>query len=153
MLDDKRRLWRLQRKVYKARDDLVNTQLRYKRGEVDKEFLWATQKQLRSLEAAFQRSESNFLIKEAQRKGIEIPRKPEWWDDDREEYARDGMPQREIDLIMSEWLTETGIFGVRKIFKEERRRAFEWWYTKVVIPTLQASVPIIALFLVYFSKK
>jgi hypothetical protein len=56
-------------------------------------------------------------------------------------------------MIMSEWLTEAGIIGAKKFFKEEKRKTFEWWYTKVVIPTLQALVPIIALFLVYFGAR
>lgn len=63
------------------------------------------------------------------------------------------MPLRELDKVVTCWLTETGIFTAKNLIKEEWRRNFEWWYTKVVIPTLQVSVPIIALFLVYLSKK
>lgn len=153
MLEDRRKLWQLRRRVNTAKDNVVSAQSRFKLGQIDRESLWALQKELRSREQSLQRSESRFLTKEAQRKGIEIPRKPGWWDDDSEEFSRGGMSQREIEEVMSEWLTLTGIFGTRKLFKEECRKNFEWWYTKVVIPTLQVSVPITALFLVYLSSR
>jgi len=143
---------KLRRSVNRTRDEVITAQAQYKRGEITIELLSAAQKRLRTAQWTLQRFESNLLIQTAQRKGLKIPREPGWWDNDSEEFARDGMPSREIEEIMSEWLTETGIFGAMKFFKEEGRKTFEWWYTKVIIPTLQVSVPIIALFLVYFSK-
>lgn len=153
MFVNARKRHRLRRKVYEAKDALMTLQSQYKRGETSIESLSGAQKRLRSSEWALQKFESDLLIRTAQMKGIKISREPGWWDDDSEEYASGGMPQSEIEEIMSEWLTETGIFGAKKQFKEEKRKTFEWWYAKVVIPTLQVSVPIIALFLVYFANR
>jgi hypothetical protein len=129
----------------------MHAKVQYRKSEITMGALSAAQDQAKFAGWNLQKFESNALFGKAQRKGIEIPRTSGWWDNDSEQYQ--DIPQGEMELLVSEWLTPNGIFGARRFFKEERRRTFEWWYTKVVIPTLQALVPIIALFLVYFSVR
>lgn len=148
---ERRTLRRLRRRVNDSMKAWMHAKVQYRKSEIAIDVLSAAQDQANFARWNLQKFESNALIGKAQRKGIEIPRTSGWWDNDSEQYQ--GIPQSEMELLVSEWLTTTGIFGARRFFKEERRKTFEWWYTKVVIPTLQALVPIIALFLVYFSAK
>jgi hypothetical protein len=131
----------------------MHAKAQYRKNEIAIEALSAAQDLAKFARWNLQKFESNALIGRAQRKGIQIPRTSGWWDDDSEQYQGMSIPQNEMDLLVSEWLTPAGIFGARRFFKEERRKTFEWWYTKVVIPTLQVAVPIIALFLVYLSGR
>jgi len=153
MFDDWRQLRKLRHRLSDAQDVLLTVQSRYKKGEADIDALSAAQKEMSSRKWGLQKFESHSLIKRSQVKGIPIPRTLGWWDDDGEELLSYGMPATEVNKVVNEWLTETGIFGARKLFKDERRKTFEWWYSKVIIPTLQVAVPIIALFLVYFSRR
>jgi hypothetical protein len=148
---ERRTLWKLRRRVNDSMKAWMHAKAQYRRSEIAIEALSAAQGQANFARWNLQKFWSNALIGKAQRKGLEIPRTPGWWDDDSEQYQ--GMPHSEMELVVSEWLTPAGIFGARRLFKEERRKTFEWWYTKVVIPTLQVAVPIIALFLVYLSGR
>jgi hypothetical protein len=85
--------------------------------------------------------ESRMLRRKARKMGIEIPRrnrKPDWYSDDNEDG---GLPPEEVTV----WLNGTGRSGVRRLIKLERRGNVEWWWSKIILPALQALVPIIAL--------
>ena len=98
--------------------------------------------QIKFVEIAKERFESNLILKQASRLGIEVStssEKPGWWDDDYE----DGMPNEAI----VEWLNAFGRTATTKLIRAERRANAEWWLTKIILPVLQVLVPIIALIL------
>jgi hypothetical protein len=146
-----RTLWRLRRRLNNSNRAWMHAKLQYRKNEIAKDALSAAQKQAEFARWNLQKYWSSILISKAERKGQEIPRKAGWWEDDSEDFK--DIPRSESEDLISEWLTPAGIFGARRFFKEERRKTFEWWYTKVVIPTLQVAIPIIAVFLVYLSGK
>jgi len=92
--------------------------------------------------------ESNIVIRKAQKRALEIPdfgEKRGWW---RHNFEQ-GMP----DEAIQEWLTKKGVRGLRRMISQDRRKNFEWWWTKILIPALQALIPIIAMILVFATKK
>lgn len=78
--------------------------------------------------------ESNLLTRKALRLGIEIPKNPEWWDNDFE----NGMPPEAV----TRWLNYKGRIGAAKLIREERRKNIEWW-AKIIIPFIAAITGII----------
>jgi len=86
------------------------------------------QRDLRSKTHAIDQMEWQLLKEKAKRLGVEFPsirERPSWWDNDFEE----GMPE----YAVSYWPNEAGKFGLRKMIKEEQRKNFEWWFTKIIL--------------------
>jgi hypothetical protein len=79
--------------------------------------------------------ETERLVGKAQRLGIELPRKPEWWWDNSEQVGPEDA---------SYYLTDVGKAGVAKLIREERRTNIEWW-VKVVTPILGALISLLGL--------
>jgi hypothetical protein len=85
--------------------------------------------------------ETDRLVKKAQRMGIEIPRKDNWWWEDE---TFDG-PMISNGVYEGKfYLTEWGKAGVSKLIREERRKSIEWWI-KVITPILSAIIALLGL--------
>ena len=67
-----------------------------------------------------ERFESDLLLNSAERLGIEIPEKPDWWanDDTEGNLSHDDI---------SWWLSQKGRIGIANLIKQERRKELEWW--------------------------
>ena len=72
---------------------------------------------------AKERSETDALEREALELGIEIPKHPDWWWDDAEDYSG---PADQMEYAVSYYLTPKGKAGVRRLIREERRKDTEW---------------------------
>lgn len=116
-------------------------------GERDIETLMKLQREVNFRDHELNKFESDLLVRKAHRYGIEIPPTSTWWWDDSESGLAPG--------DISHYLTELGQVSVAKTNRNERRMNIEWWLTKIVLPILQALLPIIALIvaLISVSKK
>ncbi len=85
--------------------------------------------------------ESDLVVKEVGKKGVEIPSrhdKPTWHEDDQDEDAP--IPE----YAVTRWLSPTGRIMVRKMIKEERRKNIEWW-VKIISPLLASLISLLGL--------
>lgn len=86
------------------------------------------QRDLRDKSRSIDQMEWQLLKEKAKRLGVEFPSmrdKASWWDNDFEE----GMPE----YAVSYWPNEAGKFGLRKMIKDEQKKNFEWWFTKIIL--------------------
>jgi hypothetical protein len=64
--------------------------------------------------------ESQILLSKAERLGIDIPDRKDWWASD---DAHGDLPPDDITW----WLSQKGRIGLANLIKQERRKDFEWW--------------------------
>ena len=130
--------WKTNRELRKAVVQ-ADSQLRrrYESGERDTERLMELLREKQYRESQLSQFESNQLVNKAEQYGIEIPNTESWWSDD----SASGLPPEDV----SRYLTQLGRVNVRKLIRTERRQNFEWWFTKVILPTLQTLIPILSL--------
>jgi|ERR1043165_2694764 hypothetical protein len=135
MFDDWRRKRALRRAVKKAN---LAFQREYEAGERRLSRLIELRREQDTRENLLLQFESDSLVDKAERRyGIAIPRTDGWWCDD----SASGLPPEDV----SYYLNHFGMVNVRNLIREKRRQNFEWWYTKVILPTVQALVPILSL--------
>jgi len=77
-----------------------------------------------------EREETDALEREAISLGIDIPKNPDWWWDDADEYSG---PFEMMEYVVQHYLTPKGKAGLRRLIQEERHRLkeraqqeFEW---------------------------
>jgi hypothetical protein len=77
-----------------------------------------------------EREETDTLEQEALTLGIDIPKNPDWWWDDGDEYSG---PAEMFDYVVQRYLTQQGKAGYRRLIREERHKllaqaqqAIEW---------------------------
>ena len=122
----------------RAKDKIrMQLQAEFDAGEWSVERWLDLKQQIHFRESQISQCESDHLIKRAQQLGIEIPQIESWWWDD----SASGLPPEDV----SQYLTRFGIVSVRNLIRDKRRQIFEWWYTKVILPTLQSLIPILSL--------
>jgi hypothetical protein len=64
--------------------------------------------------------ESLLLIDKAERFGIDIPDRKDWW-------SNDNIPGDLSPDDVTWWLSQKGRIGLANLIKLERRKDFEWW--------------------------
>ena len=64
--------------------------------------------------------ESQLLINKAERFGIDIPDRKDWWSDDN--IQGDLSPDD-----VTEWLSQKGRIGLANLIRQETRKDLEWW--------------------------
>lgn len=141
MFDD----WRTKRKLRGAATKADSEFRRqYEAGERGIERLMELHREKHTRELLLLQFESNQLVRRAEDYyGIDIPRTASWWWDD----SDSGLPPENI----SHYLTRFGMVNVRDLIRDKRRQNFEWWYTKVVLSTLQVLIPILSLLVALVS--
>lgn len=89
--------------------------------------------------------ETKRLTSKAQRLGIDLPAKPQWWWDDSEALGPEDA---------NYYLTDIGKAGVTKLIRDERRKNIEW-QVKTITPIIGALISLLGLIvaLVTISKK
>ena len=67
------------------------------------------------------------LKREATQLGIDIPKTPDWWWENEEDYGN--MSVQDIELLREDniYLTELGKASVSKLIRDEKRKNIEWW--------------------------
>ena len=88
--------------------------------------------------------ESDILVNNAQRLGVDIPKTADWWEDDYNEQDYGGLPAHVLNDILNRWLTPKGRLMVAKLIREERRKNVEWW-VRVIAPLLGALISLLGL--------
>jgi hypothetical protein len=88
--------------------------------------------------------ESKLLIDEARRRGISIPKEPDWWSTDRGDYEGHGWQEQFVVDMSTCWLSETGRAMVTRLIKDDRKKNIEWW-VKMVAPLLAALISLMGL--------
>ena len=88
--------------------------------------------------------ESNLLRQKARRMGVEIPKKPGWWDNDIEEFMALNVPAGDMDNLANWWLTEDGRSIVAKQVSDAQLAYWKRW-AELLIPILSLIIAIIAL--------
>jgi len=64
--------------------------------------------------------ESELLLAKAERLGIDLPERKDWWSND------DVMNELSPDDV-TWWLSQKGRIGIANLIKQERRKDLEWW--------------------------
>jgi hypothetical protein len=135
MFDDWRRKRALRAAVKKA--DL-EFRREYEAGERRLSRLIELRREQDTRQSLLLQFESDSLVDKAERRyGIAVPRTDGWWWDD----SASGLPPEDV----SQYLTHFGMVNARNLIRDKRRQNFEWWYTKVILPAVQALVPILSL--------
>jgi len=80
-------------------------------------------------------AETDELMHEALRWGVEAPRGHGMWEDDMDDH---GGTQEEIEEATSFWLTKNGKVTVRRLINEAKRKNVEWWVK--IIGTIVAAI-------------
>ncbi|MDQ3803085.1 MAG: hypothetical protein M3416_04435 [Acidobacteriota bacterium] len=91
-------------------------------------------KKLYSLTLRFEAIETERLIKEAVRLGIDFPEKPEWW------RKADGKTFENFRPRLNQY----GRVAISKLIRDERRKNIEWW-VKTITPLLGALISLLGL--------
>lgn len=97
---------------------------------------------LKGVQRQLEQFESKLLIDEARRRGIAIPKEPDWWNTDRQEYEGHG-EQFASDMATS-WLSETGRAMVTRLIRDDRKKNVEWWI-KIAAPLLAGLISLMGL--------
>lgn len=95
--------------------------------ERDLKVVQELQSKLLSLNRRSNRFEGDLLLKEARRRGIDVPRRSGWWANNAEEFQNSSIPSQELDDLIEWWLTETGRYAVFRLIKLDKRANLEWW--------------------------
>jgi hypothetical protein len=87
--------------------------------------------------------ESRYLIRKAQRWGIEVPYKREWYSTEITNPDPDNMVGEKV-TILQDWLNPIGKAVVTKQIRDERFAFWKGW-AEILIPILSLTVAIVAL--------
>ncbi len=79
-------------------------------------------------------AETDELMREALRWGVETPHGETMWKDDSEQH---GGTIEEIQDATSFWLTEKGKVTVRRLLREAKKTNAEWW-VKIIVSIVAA---------------
>jgi hypothetical protein len=97
------------------------------------------------------------LKRQALKYGIDIPRKDGWWWDDSEDIINSGVSLQELEYAVSEYLSEQGKAGVRKLIREEARKEDEWqrarfeWKVKMWVSVISAVTGLLGVLIGIFA--
>jgi hypothetical protein len=124
MLDNWKKRRSLQKQISTMTEALAIARAQKER---DLKAVQELQSKLSSLNHRLNRFEGDLLVKEARRRGIDVPRPSDWWANDAEQYLNSSIPSSELDDFIDWWLTETGRFAVFRLIKLDKRANLEWW--------------------------
>lgn len=124
MLNNWKKRRSLQKQIKTIAEALANARAQKER---DLKVVQELQSKLSSLNHRSNRFEGDLLLKEARRRGIDVPRRSDWWDNDAEQYHNSSIPSEVLDDLIEWWLTETGRFSVFRLIKLDKRANLEWW--------------------------
>jgi hypothetical protein len=124
MLDNWKKRRSLQKQIRTIAEELAIARAQKER---DLKIVQELQSKLSSLNRRANRFEGDLLLREAQRRGIDVPRRADWWANDAEQYHNSSIPSEELDDLIDWWLTETGCFAVFRLIKLDKRANLEWW--------------------------
>lgn len=126
----RRRLWLSELRMV----DLALTASRYERLPSDDAAakFWAVEEERQAQLALLDEYESHYLIRKAQRWGIEVPYKEEWYI----------VKERNDEPVY--WLNEIGKAAITKQIRNEQLAYWKHW-SEILIPILSLIVAIIAL--------
>lgn len=98
-------------------------------------------KQRDKIKRLIEQHDSRQIVRQAERFGIEIPVKPEWFTTEIKHIDPDNLESEEV---MDRWLNETGRTMIERQVKEAR---FAYWkrWADILVPILALIVAIIAL--------
>jgi hypothetical protein len=124
MLDN----WK-KRRSFQKQIQTIAEELTIARTQKDKDLkvVQQLQSKLLSLKRRFHRFEGDLLLVDARRRGIDVPRRSDWWNNNVEELQNSSIPTAELDDLIDWWLTETGRFAVLRLIKLDKRSNLEWW--------------------------
>jgi hypothetical protein len=124
MLDTWKKRRALQKQIKSVAEELAIARAQKER---DLKVVQGLQSKLSSLNHRSNRFEGDLLLKEARRRGIDVPHRSDWWANDAEQYHNISIPSYELDDLIEWWLTETGRFAVFRLIKLDKRANLEWW--------------------------
>ena len=79
-------------------------------------------------------AETDELMREALKWGVDCPSGPGTWDDDMEDH---GGTFEEIQDATNHWLREKGKVTVRRLIREAKQKYAEWW-VKIIVSIVVA---------------